>query len=245
MASRLNFDCVFEVSRSSGPLLDGGTTGYSKSRTDIEGSDLHADEFLIKTRDPHAWRTHARALRRSADALWNEFSLDLTGMTMEDGDSRRRTPDLDRAMESLETTKLLYGLALETALKAWIVEHHPEKIEFRVSVDGGGAATSAELRTLGVPTSSGHNILALAEAVGLFRGEFSDVLKFDSDRSAMRNICRDLSEVVLWRGRYPIPLASGERQKLDSGVDRRATAHYIRDWLDPVLDRLLITDLAM
>lgn len=206
---------------------------------------MHADEFLKTTRDPLAWRRHALALRRSADALWTEFSLDLTGTAIEDDDSRRRIPDLDRAMESLETAKLLYGLALETALKAWIVERHPEKIEFRVSVDGAGTATSAELRTLGVPTSGGHNILALAEAVGLFRVEFSDILKFDSDRSVMRNICRDLSEVVIWRGRYPIPLASGERQRLDPGVDGRATVHYIRDWLDPVLDRLLATEPAM
>jgi hypothetical protein len=41
------------------------------------------------------------------------------------------------------------------------VEHFPTKIEVRVVVDGGGEAIHAELRAAGVPTSNGHNLLAL------------------------------------------------------------------------------------
>ncbi|WP_411879764.1 hypothetical protein [Polaromonas sp. YR568] len=197
-----------------------------------------AAQFVEKSRDPEAWRKHARALRRSADVLWKEFERALLDGAVSSFESKSER-NLDEALELFETTKLLYGLTLETALKAWIVEYFPSKIEIRVAMDGKGEATQAELRAVGVPTSSGHNLLALAEAAGLFGEKFESIMGSEGDRRAMRNICRDLGEVVLWRGRYPVPLASFEPLKLDSNVPNVAVAHYIRDWLDPVLDALL------
>ena len=197
-----------------------------------------ATVFIEKSRDPLAWRKHARALRRSASVLWDEF----TRILLEEVESSRselRASNFEAAVEAFETTKLLYGLAFETALKAWIVEHAPEKIEVRVAMDGTGKATHAELRAVGVPTSSGHNLLALAEAAELFGERFQAVIRHESDRRAVRNICRDLGEVVLWRGRYPVPLASAEPLRLDPNVPRLAVAHYMLDWLDPILDALL------
>lgn len=148
-------------------------------------------------------------------------------------------PDLTVAKEALEASKFLYGLAFETALKAWIVQHYPDRIEIRLAVDGSGKPTSAELRTIGVPAGNGHNLLALAEAAGLFGDGFKHVIQHASDQRAVRNICRDLTEVVVWRGRYPIPLASQDSLKLDPKGHPRAQTHFMRDWLDPVLDALL------
>lgn len=33
-----------------------------------------ASEFVQTSTDPNAWRKHARALRRSANVLWDEFT---------------------------------------------------------------------------------------------------------------------------------------------------------------------------
>jgi len=158
----------------------------------------------------------------------------VTSITPSEGE-----PDFEEALEAFDASKLLYGLTFETALKAWIVEYFPSKIEIRVAMDGKGEATHAELRAVGVPTSSGHNLLALAEAADLFGEHFSAIIRTDDDRRAVRNICRDLGEVVLWRGRYPVPLASSPPMKLDPHAPSLAIAHYMRDWLDPVLDALL------
>jgi hypothetical protein len=199
---------------------------------------LIAAEFVERSRDPNAWRKHARALRRSANVLWEEFTrvlVDESTTAIRD----KTDANLDLALEAFDTTKLLYGLTLETALKAWIVEHFPSKIEIRVVMDGRGDATHAELRAIGVPTSSGHNLLALAEAADLFGERFQSIIRTEDGRRALRNICRDLGEVVLWRGRYPVPLASAEPMKLDPHAPWRAVAHYMRDWLDPILDELL------
>lgn len=197
-----------------------------------------AEKFLEKSRDPNAWRKHARALRRSADVVWEE-SVRLLVTDVNESRSRGVEPELETAIETIETAKLLYGLSLETALKGWIIEHDPTKIEVRVSMDGTGQAITAELRTVGVPISNGHNLLALAEAANLFGDRFRAILVTDHDHRAMRNICRELGEVVLWRGRYPVPLASAEPLRLDPSIPPRALAHYLRDWLDPVLDALL------
>ncbi|NRD84759.1 hypothetical protein FG484_19395 [Burkholderia pseudomallei] len=106
-----------------------------------------ATEFLEKARDPIAWRKHSRALRRSAIALWDAFERTV-GEEAEAAAKSQTEPTFVVALEALETAKLLYGLTLETALKAWIVEHHPDKIEVRVVMDGKGEATGAELRAL-------------------------------------------------------------------------------------------------
>ena len=199
---------------------------------------MQASEFLLKSKDPAAWRMHARALRRSALALWQEFERTLLA-AIRSGATNKCEPDLTESDEIFASTKLLYGLALETALKAWIIESDPDSIEVKVTMNGRGEAIHAELRSLGVATTQGHNLIALAEKAGLFGRTFDDVVKTDEDRNALRNICRHLGEIVIWRGRYPVPLASFEPIRLDPSVPPVAIEHYLRDWLDPVLDKLL------
>lgn len=199
---------------------------------------MDASSFLETSRNPVAWRKHARSLRRSADLLWEDFIKVLVA-EVETAKANSTEPDLTATQEALETSKFLYGLAFETALKSWIVQNCPDRIEMRLAVDGSGKPISAELRTLGVPAGSGHNLLSLAEVAGLFGDGFKHVIQNASDQRAVRNICRDLTEVVVWRGRYPIPLASQDPLKLDPKGHPHAQTHFMRDWLDPVLDALL------
>lgn len=199
---------------------------------------MDAENFLQKARSPEAWRKHAKALRRAADALWEVFaeSVFRAARLAREKDVK---PDMTIPMEDLMTAKLLYGLALETSLKATIVETSPKSIEFQVTMDGTGAAVRAELRNIGVASHDGHNLLRLADQVGLFGDGFKDALPKPEDAATMKNICRDLGEAIVWRGRYPIPLKSFTPQSLDPSVPPAAVAHYLRDWLAPVLDKLL------
>lgn len=200
---------------------------------------MHAPEFVDKSTDPKAWRKHSRALRHSANVLWDDF-VELVTQAVSRAKAKNEIPNLELAIEAIETAKLLYGLALETALKAWLIEHSPEKIEIRITMSGDGSPKHAELKSFGIPPNQGHNILALAEAADVFGKGFSNVLKTDGDRAALRNICRDLGEVVVWRGRYPVPMSSFDPVSPDPQVPVAALAHYLRDWLDPLLDALLV-----
>ncbi|MDP8568961.1 hypothetical protein [Methylophilus aquaticus] len=205
---------------------------------------MQAETFLEKSRSPQAWRKHSRALRRSANVLYDDFVAVLTE-SIKEAKALGVDTDHERAIEAIETAKLLYGLALETALKAWIIEHTPGQIEIKITIDGSGEAKHAELKSFGVNGNQGHNLSALADVAGIFdEGTFGHVLKTDSDRDVFRAICRDLGQVVVWRGRYPVPMASFEPQPLAKGVPWRVYVHYMRDWLDPMLDALLAESIS-
>jgi len=62
------------------------------------------------------------------------------------------------------------------------------------------------------------------------------VFKVQSDLTALRNILKHLSEVVYWSGRYPVPIKSGEEFQPTADLPVVALGHYLRDWVDPVLD---------
>lgn len=200
---------------------------------------MQAETFLEKSRSPSAWRKHSRALRRSANVLYHDFEEILVESIKEAMGLGQKT-DHEQAIEAIETAKLLYGLALETALKAWIIEHKPSQIEIKITIDGSGEARHAELKSFGVNGNQGHNLSALADVAGIFEGDaFAQILKTESDRDAFRAICKNLGQVVVWRGRYPVPMASFEPQPLAKNVPRKVYIHYMRDWLDPMLDALL------
>lgn len=205
---------------------------------------MQAETFIEKSRSPQAWRKHSRALRRSANVLHDDF-VAVLAESIKEAKALGEDTGHEKAIEAIETAKLLYGLALETALKAWIIEHKPSQIEIKITIDGSGEAKHAELKSFGVNGNQGHNLSALADVAGIFEGgTFAHVLKTESDRDVFRAICRDLGQVVLWRGRYPVPMASFEPQPLAKGVPWKAYAHYLRDWLDPMLDALLIDSIS-
>lgn len=200
---------------------------------------MQAETFLEKSRSPGAWRKHSRALRRSANVLYDDFEAILVE-SIKEAKALGQETDHERAIEAIETAKLLYGLALETAIKAWIIEHKPSQIEIKITTDGSGEAKHAELKSFGVNGNQGHNLSALADVAGIFEGDtFAHILKTESDRDAFRAICRDLGQVVIWRGRYPVPMASFEPKPLAKNVSWKAYVHHMRDWLDPMLDALL------
>lgn len=199
---------------------------------------MQAETFLKKSRSPSVWRKHSRALRRSANVLYDDFEAVLIE-SIKEAKARGQSNDLERALEAFEIAKLLYGMALETALKAWIIEHKPNQIEIKITIDGSGEAKHAELKSFGVNGNQGHNLSALADVAGIFdKGSFAHILKTESDCEAFRAICRDLGQVVVWRGRYPVPMASSEPQPLAQNVPWQAYFHHMRDWLDPMLDVL-------
>ena len=202
---------------------------------------MRANQFIERYRDPAQWRRHARNLKDSGEFLWIRYQ---TMLAAEARRAKESATDLDfeRVIDALETAKLVYGLALETALKARIVEKYPEKVEIRVVLDGAGEPKQAELRTIGVPSSSGHNLLMLAEAAGIFDAEFQDLLPVTLEQGVLKNICRDLSDVVQWRGRYPVPLSSGGALQLDPSFPSKTLHTHLLDWLNPLLDALLLAN---
>jgi hypothetical protein len=199
---------------------------------------MDAPDFIKAAIDPDQWLTKSAALRRSGNRLWDSFFEETLRYATEQrqGSVEAADKSFSEALEYLTSSKFLYGLALETAFKADLIRRRPSDIEFRLSADGTGTIQSAELKQFGVQMGSGHNLEQLGLRTGILTTENNPVFKHDSDISALREILRHLSEVVYWSGRYPVPTRSGEGQKPSPEVPLQAYAHYMRDWLDPVLD---------
>lgn len=200
---------------------------------------MDADTFLETAKDPANWLMHSLALRRSADRLWEAFGAATVAWAKKAKalGTESAEAEWEEAVGYITTSKLLYGLALETAFKAHIAAHYPEQIEFDVTRDKDGTVQEVQLKRIGVSMSSGHNLERLAIEAGLFRRDTDPVFPVDSDYKAIREIIRELGDTVTWSGRYPVPRRSSMGYELPPDVPARIFGHFIRDWLDRVLDR--------
>ena len=199
---------------------------------------MDAPEFLKTAIDPELWLTKSAALRRAGDRLWDSFFENWLRSAL-----RRRSYKMDdaaalfrHAIDYMNSAKFMYGFAVETAFKAHLLKHKSNEIEFKLSADGTGALRTAELKQFGTQMGASHNLEQLGQRTGILTLEGNPVFKYQSDLNAVREILRELSEIVYWSGRYPVPLKSGETFQLTGEVPSVAFAHYMRDWLDPVLD---------
>ncbi len=196
---------------------------------------MRPEDLIRNVRDPSAWRRESSIMRFSAEALWERFEHALIASIKD----RVVNDELfEVALGYMQSSKLLYGLALENAFKAEIVERNPDDIELKVQQDGAGQATRAHIKSLGV--QNGHDLVALAEKAGIFDERFSNILVDERNAFAFREICRHLMEMVVWQGRYPVPMSSKEPVLFDRSLPSVLQNHYIRDMLDPVLDALKI-----
>jgi len=199
---------------------------------------MDAEELLRTATDPLAWLVKSVSLRRSANVLWEAFFRAML--------EHARTYDKDtgtgdkakwqEALEYLSVAKMLYGLAVETALKAHLLRENPSETEFQLRADGSGKVMEAQLKQLGVAIGQGHDLVLLAEKAGAFaRGEKA-VFSTEADFEALRDILKHLTDSIKWSGRYPVPTRSGSPFVPSPGVPVVAFQHYLRDWLDPFLD---------
>lgn len=192
-------------------------------------------DLISAVRDPSAWKMQSSIMRKSAEVLWDKFATTVLD-SMKTGIADDAL--FETALNYMQTCKLLYGLALETALKAAIVEREPQDIDLRISMNGLGELTEVEVKSLGVPNGKGHDLLSLAEKAGLFDGSYEFLLVDTLSKNAMKQICRHLGEMVVWRARYPAPMRSSDPIELDLAIPRVSLGHYMRDWLDPIFDAL-------
>lgn len=199
---------------------------------------MDAATLLRTATDPEQWVAASASLRRAGNALWSDFEVAWVKYGLEHGTYNRRRADeaSAEALDYLQAAKLLYGYAIEAGLKAHLIRHYPGKIKIGLSADGSGTVQSAEIKEIGVSAGKGHDLCLLADHAGVFADQspFSE----ESDRRAVREILKHLSDVVLWSGRYPVPLRSGEPTSMDPTVPPRVLGNYLRDWTDPLLDHL-------
>jgi hypothetical protein len=178
----------------------------------MPGARMNADDFLKHVKDPEAWYRKSRGLRRAAQALQPRLdslchhinALSKAAGTL--GTTEEGVPLQSAFTDILNAQRLLYGLSLETAFKGKILETIPEEVKVEVDTDSAGAVLHAELTAIGVPLKRAHDLVALAEKLGLLPGPGVSVHEmYEHEMSLLRAELKQLSEGVLWDARYPVP----------------------------------------
>jgi hypothetical protein len=189
---------------------------------------MHADEFLATYHKPSAWYRRSHALRLSAKHLHTRIEA-LDDLIKEDG--RDVGTHLTEQVAHINAARLLYGLALETALKGKFLERFPGDVRVAVVIDGNQKVVEVALDHIGVSpgkgSGAGHNLRALAARVGVVEKTF-----LEEYRAAVYAHLDELSDAVVWHARYPVPLhaKAGDSAKGYGLVDKI---------IAPLLDALL------
>src|SRR5262245_52614484 len=102
---------------------------------------MDAEILLQQSRNPEAWLAKSVSLRASAQALW-ELGVASIPEVFSRAKRDGRTPsiaDLNIPVGHMTVSQMLYGYAIETAFKAYILRTKPESVEIQIQSDGVGA----------------------------------------------------------------------------------------------------------
>lgn len=169
------------------------------------------------------------SLRVCGDATWNEFMRQLK-LAIDSGSKTLDDARYENALAVLLNSQFLYSLAAECGLKGLLICDHPELVQIEMVSDASGTVLAAEIKRKGEFQFNTHNLELLAQKTGILdEPGFRD----------MREILAYATDVITWRGRYPVPLANDSDFKPRSTVPAKGFGHYFRDWFDPFLDRIL------
>lgn len=195
-------------------------------------------EFCQVASDPCAWKAKALVMRDAAQTIWDSY----LGL-FEDAkpkDKGQQMAVLRTWFERMHIAQLLYGLVVETGLKARIIADEPDSIEFREKKNGNGEVIDISITKIGVELGAdGHDLIKLASVAGMLGEVDGELYKCESDRVAMREILAYLTDCVRWSSRYPAPKKFSERYLPGASIPDRILGHYMRDYLDPFLSKLL------
>lgn len=190
---------------------------------------MDAGDLIQAVKDPALWVQKSISLRRAGNKLWEAFfRASLTGIIE---DSETRLEQRDDAFDYLLTAKMLYGLAIETALKGHLIGADPTNTVIEVRMDGSGGVLQAELKQLGVSFKEGHDLVALAEKAAAFT-KLADKV----DSVLLKDVLRHLTDCVIWLSKYPAPRKSGAVFVPNPQSPPIAFRHYLRDVIDPLLN---------
>ena len=135
-------------------------------------AEFYEEEFVTGALIPERWISQALRLKRAGDLLFEASAADLERF------SHGEKPSTLKNLEMVMPATLLYGMALENALKGRLVHQQPNRI------------VNGKLRAW--PGGS-HNLNVLADAARVTLSQEEE------------DLLRRLTQFVLWAGRYPTP----------------------------------------
>ncbi|MEM9998541.1 MAG: hypothetical protein AAF809_12640 [Bacteroidota bacterium] len=205
------------------------TTGSSR----FENNDFAiAGNRLLS---PVQWLSSSEGLLISAELLWKRF-IDTQGLAlglMRNGVSADDAMNMTKAsvkegIACWMTAEMLYGLALETAMKGCLLKEKPDSFSLQVSMNGHADVIDVKLEKAGVSLQrNGHDLVQLSHMLDLYEeSQFTRFSTQSEDREFLESVLRNLTIMILWGGKYPGP-SKGKDLEGWAGFDRPDAKRHI------------------
>ncbi|MCS3940294.1 hypothetical protein [Salinibacter ruber] len=194
----------------------------SKADTSNDETTTESTDFVEEARDPDSWYETAKWKNKDATLLWRQSteSLKEAGRIKEMGDDEREWMDRVDAYISLSGSALLLSaIALENALKGYLISEYPEEVRIKLTLKGDGTPEGARISQIGEDSNRKgvhHDLTSLCKSANLFGVQDNPIVENGDQHETFQDALDFLTHTARWAGKYPTPLKQKEKEKWDS-----------------------------
>ena len=162
--------------------------------------------YISTLKNPNSWFDQAFSQKMVADKILNEVIMKREFLV-----KLKETQDYDDFIGLWSNALYHYGIGIENGLKGIIIKIYPEAVNFEVTED------DVILHDIGGKASKSHDLYALANRAGIL-GKNKKDLPFNVNVKLTKNVLQNLSDIIRWASRYPIPVNSSKVFQMDEDV---------------------------
>lgn len=178
-------------------------------------------QYLEKLKNPKYWFQYAISQKYVGDQI-------LDNCIMKKEVLRKSTDDNSEYITLWSNAHYHYGIGIENGLKGILIKYNPDKINYEIKED------QIILQNIGGKSGRIHDLLSLAEFVGLFSDKYH-LFKYEQDIKSLKIVLSHLSDMVKWGARYPIPNGSKKHFVFDNTIPAVLVyGFHILDVIEPV-----------
>lgn len=167
---------------------------------------LDKESYISTLKNPNSWFDQAFSQKMVADKILNEIIMNREFLV-----KIKETQDYDDFVVLWANALYHYGIGIENGLKAIIIKNNPEAVCFEVTDD------DVILHDIGGKASRNHDLYSLANRAGVL-GKNKKELPFNFNVKITKNVLQNMSDIVRWVSRYPIPVNSSKVFQMDEDV---------------------------
>ena len=167
---------------------------------------MNKETYINTLKNPNSWFDQAFLQKMVADKILNEVIMKREFLV-----KLKETQDYNEFVGLWSNALYHYGIGIENGLKGIIIKMYPEAVSFKVTED------DVMLHDIGGKASKSHDLYTLANRAGIL-GKNKKELPFNVNLKLTKNVLQNLSDIIRWASKYPIPISSSKVFQMDEDV---------------------------
>ncbi len=176
-----------------------------------------------KLLNPKVWFEFARKQKHIGDILLSSLVNKKSMMKIK----KDQNGAIDNFITIFSNAHFHWGIAMENGFKGLIVKHQPSTIKYKLEGDNLIIKNIA---------GNSHNLVKLAEITGVLNKEYG-LYKHDNDYLSLIEVLKQLTEMIKWGARYPLPMDTRLVHKFSNEVPSTVVyGFHILDVMAPLFE---------